>query len=83
MFNKIKKAITQPRILGIYLLYKFAWLFSDRLYLKLMFRLQMGYWMDFDNPQTFNEKLQWLKLYNRRPEYTQMVDKYAVKEYVA
>ena len=83
VFNKIKKTITQPRIFGIYLLYKFAWLFSDRLYLKLMFRLQMGYWMDFDNPQTFNEKLQWLKLYNRRPEYTQMVDKYAVKEYVA
>lgn len=35
------------------------------------------------NPQTLNEKLQWLKLYNRKPEYTTMVDKYAVKEYVA
>ena len=31
----------------------------------------------------FNEKLQWLKLYDRHPEYTQMVDKATVKEYVA
>lgn len=83
MLQKIKKALTNPRLLGVYLLSKFAALFPDKLYLKLMFRLKMGYWMDFDNPQTFNEKLQWLKLYNRRPEYTQMVDKYAVKEYVA
>ena len=42
----------------------------------------MGYKLDLDNPKTFNEKLQWLKLYNRNPEYSQMVDKYAVKEYV-
>jgi hypothetical protein len=83
MFQKVKKALTNPRLLGVYLLSKFAVLFPGKLYLKLLFRLRMGYWMDFDNPQTFNEKLQWLKLYNRRPEYTQMVDKYAVKEYVA
>lgn len=39
--------------------------------------------MNLENPTTYNEKLQWLKLYDRRPEYTTMVDKYAVKEYVA
>lgn len=38
--------------------------------------------MDFDNPQTFCEKLQWLKIHDRNPEYTTMVDKYAVKDYV-
>ena len=43
----------------------------------------MGYKLNINNPQTFSEKLQWLKLYDRRPEYTTMVDKYAVKEYVA
>lgn len=43
----------------------------------------MGSLLIIDNPKTFNEKLQWLKLYNRRPEYTTMVDKYAVKRYVA
>jgi hypothetical protein len=83
MLQKIKKALNNPRLLGVYLLSKFAVLFPDKLYLKLMFRLKIGYWMDFDNPQTFNEKLQWLKLYNRQPVYTHMVDKYAVKRYVA
>jgi hypothetical protein len=39
--------------------------------------------LDLKNPKTFNEKLQWLKLYDRRPEYTRMVDKYLAKEYVA
>ena len=58
-------------------------LFPDKLYLSLLFRFKMGYWMDWKNPKTFTEKLQWLKLYNRRPKYTTMVDKYAVKQYVS
>ncbi len=65
------------------LLENIGFLFPDKLYLQLIFRCKMGYWMDFDNPKTFNEKLQWLKLYNRNPFYTTLVDKYAVKEYVA
>lgn len=59
-----------------------SWL-PDRLYLSLRFRCQMGYWIDWENPKTFSEKIQWLKIYNRKPEYTMMVDKYAVKQYVA
>lgn len=62
---------------------KFFYLLPDRLYLQIVFRLEMGYKLDLDNPQTFSEKLQWLKLYNCKPEYTTMVDKAAVKEYVA
>ena len=58
-------------------------LFPDKLYLSLLFRFKMGYWMDWKNPKTFSEKLQWLKLYDRKPEYTTMVDKYEVKKYVA
>lgn len=58
-------------------------LIPDKLYLAIKFRKHFGYWMSFRNPRTFNEKLQWLKLYDRRPEYTTMVDKYAVKKYVA
>ena len=58
------------------------WL-PDTPYLKLLYRFKMGHRLDLKNPQTFTEKLQWLKLYNRKPEYTKMVDKYAVKEYVA
>lgn len=69
--------------LGIAILHRLSFMFPDKQYLKMMFRLKMGYPLNLKKPQTFNEKLQWLKLYNRRPEYTQMVDKYAVKEYVA
>ncbi|MGG6544656.1 UNVERIFIED_CONTAM: glycosyl transferase [Prevotella sp. 15_C9] len=43
----------------------------------------MGYWLNWSHPTTFNEKLQWLKIYNRNPVYTQLVDKYEVKQYVA
>ena len=56
---------------------------SDKTYVKLAFRVFMNKKLHLSNPKTFNEKLQWLKLYNRKPEYTIMVDKYAVKEYVS
>ena len=55
----------------------------DRIYLKLMFRVKLHKKLDLKNPKTFNEKLQWLKLYDRNPEYVKMVDKYEVKKYVA
>lgn len=55
----------------------------DSLYLKCKFRQVMGYPLNLKDPKTFNEKLQWLKLHDRRPEYTIMVDKYLVKDYVA
>ena len=48
-----------------------------------MFKATVGGELDLDNPQTFNEKLQWLKLYNRKPEYTTYVDKYKVRDYIA
>ena len=56
---------------------------SDKTYLKLMYRLRIGKKLNLDNPKTFNEKLQWLKLYDRKPEYTNLVDKYEVKKIVA
>ncbi len=54
----------------------------DKIYLKIMHRLVLGRKINFDNPKTFNEKLQWLKLYDRKDIYTKMVDKYEAKEYV-
>lgn len=60
-----------------------SFLFPDKLYLQLMFRFKMGYMLDLENPRSYSEKIQWLKLYNRNPLYTTLVDKYAVKEYVA
>lgn len=67
----------------IFLLHKTARIWPDRIYLKLLFRIMMGQKLDLKNPMSFNQKLQWLKLFDRKQEYTQMVDKYAVKQYVA
>lgn len=55
----------------------------DKLFLQIMYRRNFHKKLNLKNPQTFNEKLQWLKLYDRNPEYTKMVDKYEVKKYVA
>lgn len=55
----------------------------DDKYLEKLYKAHFQKELDLENPQTFNEKLQWLKLYNRKPEYTMMVDKYKVREYVA
>lgn len=55
----------------------------DEEYLKRKYRACMGRELNLEDPQTFNEKLQWLKLHDRKPEYTMMVDKYRVREYIA
>lgn len=59
-----------------------CWL-SDKVFLSLIYKYRFGKSLNWKNPQTFNEKLNWLKLYDRKPEYTRMVDKYLVKEYVS
>ena len=56
---------------------------SDEEFLKKMYRYCLKKDLNLNDPQTFNEKLQWLKLYDRKPIYTTMVDKYEVKKYVA
>lgn len=56
---------------------------DDETYLKMRYKLKMGDSLDLDNPRTFNEKLQWLKLHDRNPLYTTLVDKAAVKPWVA
>lgn len=65
------------------LLTKINFLFPDKLYLKLLFRLKMGKNLNLDHPKSYSEKLQWLKLYDRNPLYTSLVDKSLVKEYVS
>lgn len=54
----------------------------SRLYLKQMFK-KTGYKLNLQNPKGFNEKMQWLKLYDRNPTYIEMVDKVEAKKYVA
>jgi len=54
----------------------------DEKYLRKSWRAKFHRELNLDNPQTFNEKLQWLKLYDRKPLYTTLVDKYAVRQYI-
>ena len=56
---------------------------DDETFLKWKYYLTFRRKLDLENPQTFNEKLQWLKLHDRKPEYMQMVDKAEAKKYVA
>lgn len=55
----------------------------DKLFIQLKYRKKLGKRLNLKQPQTFNEKMQWLKLYDRKPIYITMVDKYEVKKYVA
>ena len=68
-FNKIKYFFTRNR-------------YSDTAFITKHFLKEQGYPLRLDNPVTLNEKLQWLKLHDRKPEYTLYADKYAVREYM-
>lgn len=76
--------VSKFRVYTLALLEKVATTISipDKLYLRLKYYCRTGKWLHLKRPQTFNEKLQWLKLYGRRPIDTVLSDKYAVKEYI-
>lgn len=76
MFNKIK-------YIGFYLDKYGIIRMSDKKFLETLYEKTFCKKLDLINPKTFNEKLQWLKLYDRKDQYSKMVDKYEVKEYVA
>lgn len=59
-----------------------AKLWPDKFYVKLQHRAIVGNWPDLENPKTFQEKIQWLKLYDHKPIYTKMVDKYEAKSFI-
>lgn len=79
----LKMLLNKLRILEGIIARKLVKFLSDELYIKMLFHSRVGYYPNLDNPRTYNEKLQWLKLNYKRPEYTKMVDKYSAKEYVA
>ncbi len=64
-------------------LLKLTHIIPDKPYLKLRYRARFHQRLNLKNPRTFSEKIQWLKLYDRKPEYSMMVDKCEVKKYVA
>ncbi len=82
VIKKLKSVIKQPEKIIVFI-GKHTGIIPARLYLKCYYKNVFGKRLDLKNPKTFNEKLQWLKLYNKNPKYTQLVDKYRVRDYVA
>ncbi len=83
MIEKVLKAIKNPRLAALVLFdKKDNRNMPDEKYLKIKYYLSLGKKLDLENPQTFNEKLQWIKLFDRNPLYTQLVDKYLARDYI-
>lgn len=84
IISRFIKAVKNPRRSSYRFLCSmpcFDW--NDKLHVKNAWHSRMTYKLNLKSPKSYNEKLQWLKLYDHNPLYTTMVDKYAVKEYVA
>ena len=83
VITDIKRLIKSPLLIVPYLGRKRLLNFmTDELYLKLTYRARMGKSLNLNNPELFSEKLQYMKLYNRNPEYTKLVDKLKVREFI-
>lgn len=79
----MKKFTKKLRIFILKVSIRIPFILSEKAFLKMKYKVNMGENLDLNNPTTFNEKLQWLKLYDRKPIYTQMVDKYEAKQIAA
>ena len=81
--KKILNYFKHPKIiLKVIMIKFFTYILTDKFYIKLMYFISYNKRLNLKNPVTYNEKLQWLKLYDKNPLYTTLVDKYKVKEYV-
>ena len=82
--NTIKQWVENPWRIGKSLaqrgLLKFL---PDKAYLSILYRAKFGKKIHWKAPKTFNEKLQWLKVYDHNPVYTTMVDKFEAKQFAA
>jgi hypothetical protein len=86
--NRIKEKLFNPASIFKSIALRFlesypSHILSDKLFLELRYYILLGEKMNLRNPKNINEKLQWLKLYNRNPGYTKMADKYGVRSYIA
>ena len=88
--SKIAKCLAKVPLINwpITKLYQSIWYvlahtMNDESYVKLRYRYYFHEKCNLDNPTTFNEKLNWMKLYGRDPKYSMLADKYRVKEYVS
>lgn len=82
--SKVKSAFEKPMLVFTWLsVHGFLNWMPDKMYLKTAYRISLHKKLNLKTPKTYNEKLQWLKLYDRKPEYTEMVDKFEVRKYIA
>ncbi|MDY0243475.1 MAG: ATP-grasp fold amidoligase family protein [Sphaerochaeta sp.] len=85
MWNKLGKKLTKivrnPQL--FILRTSLVRFLSDETCVAWRYKSKTGNYLDLSNPNTFNEKIQWLKLHDHNPEYQKFVDKYAVREYVS
>lgn len=81
--KRIIKFVKRPQLIFLSLghIGLFKWM-KDETYLKIAFYFKMGKKLDLNNPTTYSEKLQWLKLNDRDPNYTSLVDKYEVRKFI-
>ncbi len=83
MFGKVIEGLKHPNLFFGFILHRLAcFIKDDETYLKWYYFFPMKRWPDLKNPKSFNEKLQWLKIHDKNPAYTKMVDKYEVKKYI-
>lgn len=80
----IKKYLKKPSYILEYLSAKglLNWM-NDKVYIKLIYKIEFGKKLNLKNPQTFNEKMNYLKIYDRNLKYSSLADKKLVKEYVS
>ncbi len=83
MFKRLRRVKNPRELLGWFMYRCCPCLMSDRLHLETLYLTWKHEHLNLDNPRTFNEKLQWLKLYDRNPIYIRLVDKHLVKKWVA
>lgn len=83
VYNAFHSLIHDPKHFVAAILYRAGGCLSDETYLRWVYYFETGNKLDLQNPKRYNEKLQWIKLYDHNPLYTELVDKYRVKEVVS
>lgn len=83
MFHRVYNRIMNPKQLKMDFLRFVSPVLTDKQYMQYRYKIKTGKSLNLDSPHTYNEKLQWIMLNDRRPLYTLMVDKFAAKDYIA
>lgn len=83
LMNSLYKIIKDPKLILSYIIStKYFNRVPDKAYLEMKYRIKMNKKLDFEKVKSFNDKLQWLKLYDRKDDYPYLVDKYHVRKFV-